>query len=126
MLLPGSLPLIIDRASMANAVNDHEMFLAKDFVNDSIVALTKFEKPCKITFQGLRSDVLNVLSQPSNAVYNAAGDGGIESLQLSAGALEDSRSEHRLGQPQTAYHVFQEFSALALGHGSLLPQKPFA
>ena len=49
------------------------------------------------------------------------GDGGIESLQLSAGALEDSRSEHGLGQLQTAYHVFQEVSALTLGHGSLLP-----
>jgi hypothetical protein len=111
---------------MANAVKDHEMFLAKDFVNDSIVALTKFEKPYKVAFQRLRLDVLNVLSQPSNALYNAAGDGGIESLQLTAGALEDSRSEHRLGQLQTAYHVFQEFSAFPLGHGSLLPQKPFA
>ena len=106
---------------MTNAVNDHETFLAKEFVNDSIVALTKFEKPRKVAFQGLRFDVLNVLSQPSNAVYNAAGDGRIESLQLSAGALEDSRSEHGLGQLQTAYHAFQEFSALPLGHGSLLP-----
>ena len=106
---------------MANAVNDHEMFLAKDFVNDSIVTLSKLEKPRKVAFQKFRSDVLNVPSQPSNAVHNAAGDGGIESLQLSAGALEDSRSEHRLGQLQTAYHVFQEVSALTLGHGSLLP-----
>jgi hypothetical protein len=111
---------------MANAVNDHEMFLAKDFVNDSIVTLSKLEKPRKVAFQRFRSDVLNVPSQPSNAVHNAAGDGGIESLQLSAGALEDSRSEHRLGQLQTAYHVFQEFSAFTLGHGSLLSQKPFA
>lgn len=76
MLLPGSLHLIIDRASMANAVNDHEMVLAKDFVNDSIVALTKFEKPCEVSSQGLRSDVLDVLSQPSNAAHKAAGDGG--------------------------------------------------
>jgi hypothetical protein len=111
---------------MANAVNDHEMFLAKDFVNGSIVTLSKLEKPRKVAFQRFRSDVLNVPSQPSNAVHNAAGDGGIESLQLSAGALEDSRSEHRLGQLQTAYHVFQEFSAFPLGHGSLLPHKPFA
>ena len=108
------------------AVNDHETFLAKDFVNDSIVALTKFEKPRKVAFQRLRFDVRNVLSQPSNAVYNAASDGGIESLRLPAGALQDSRSEHRLGQLQTAYRVFQEFSAFSLGHGSLLPQKPFA
>jgi len=111
---------------MTNAVNDQKTFLVKDLVNDSIVALTKFEKPRKVAFQRLRFDVLNVLSQPSNAVYKAAGDGGIESLQLSAGALEDSRSEHGLGQLQTAYHVFQEFSALTLGHGSLLLQEPFA
>ena len=111
---------------MTDAVNDHETFLAKDFVNGSIVALTKLEKPRKVAFQRLRFDVLNVLSQPSNPVYNAAGDGGIESLQLSAGALEDARSEHRLGQLQAAYHVLQEFSALPLGHGTLLPQKPFA
>ena len=111
---------------MTNAVNDHETFLVKDLVNDSIVALTKLEKPCEVTFQGLRFDVLDVLSQPSNAVYKAARDSRIESLQLSAGALDDSRSEHRLGQLQTAYHVFQEFSAFTLGHGSLLPQEPFA
>jgi hypothetical protein len=111
---------------MTNAVNDHETFLAKEFVNDSIVTLTKFEKPCEVTFQGLRFDVFDVLSQPPNAVYKAARDGGIESLQLSAGALEDSRNEHRLGQLQTAYHVFQEFSAFTLGHGSLLLQEPFA
>jgi hypothetical protein len=111
---------------MTNAVNDHETFLVKDLVNDSKVALTQFEKPCEVTFQGFRSDVLDVLSQPSNAVYKAARDGRIESLQLSAGALDDSRSEHRLGQLQTAYHVFQEFSAFTLGHGSLLLQEPFA
>ena len=107
MFPQGLLPLIIDLASMTNAVNDQETFLAKEFVNDSIVALTKLEKPCEVTFQGLRSDVLDVLSQPSNAVYKAARDSRIESLQLSAGALEDSRSEHRLDKPQAAYHVLQ-------------------
>lgn len=61
-------------------MNDHEMLLGKDFVNDSIVALTKFEKSCKVAFQGLRPDMPNVLGQPSNAVHNAADGGGIESL----------------------------------------------
>jgi len=42
----------------------------------------------------------------------------IESVQLSACALEDSRSEHRLGKPQTAYHVLQGFSAFTLGHAA--------
>jgi hypothetical protein len=111
---------------MANAVNDHETLLVKDFVNGSIVALTKFEKPCKAAFQRLRPDVSNVLRQPSNAVYNAARGGGIELLQLSTGVLEDPRSEHRSGQIQTACYVFQEFSSLTLGYGSFLPQKPFA
>jgi hypothetical protein len=49
---------------------------------------------------------------------NAAGGGVIESVQLSACALEDSRSEHRLGKPQTAYHVLQGFSAFTLGHAA--------
>ena len=57
---------------------------------------------------------------------NAAGGGVIESVQLSACALEDSRSEHRLGKPETAYHVLQGFSAFTLGHGSLLSKKPYA
>jgi hypothetical protein len=57
---------------------------------------------------------------------NAAGGGVIESVQLSAGALEDSRGEHRLGKPQTAYHILQGLSAFTLGHGSLLPKKPYA
>jgi hypothetical protein len=47
---------------MTNAVNDQETLLVKDLVNDSIVALTKLEKPCEVTFQRLRSDVLDVLS----------------------------------------------------------------
>jgi hypothetical protein len=126
MAKSGQLLPLVDLAAMANAVNDHEMLLVKDFVNDSIVALTKFEKPCKAAFQRLRPDVPNILCQPSNAVYNAAGGAGIESLQLSTSALEDPRSEHRSGQIQTACHVFQEFSALTLGYGSLLPQKLFA
>ena len=60
---------------MTNVVYDYDSFLAKNFVDDSVISFTKLEEACEIAFQRIRCNPFKVLSQPTNSIYYSLGYG---------------------------------------------------
>ena len=66
------LSLAVDFPAVTDGVNDEQPLLANGLVDDSIVSLSRLEQPGKAPMQRLRSDFLEVFSQPADAVGDAA------------------------------------------------------
>jgi hypothetical protein len=57
---------------MTNKVNHDHLFTVEDLIYDAIVTYPKSVKACQVSLKRYRFDVMQILSQPVNALHNTS------------------------------------------------------